>query len=268
MAKLSITTAWNETMDFVKRDAGALFTIAFALVALPSVALQALGPGQVSPGETPELGLWLLLVPVVLFLSIAGTLAISALAIGRENVVGSAIALGFRRFLPMLGAALLVGLGALLVMIPLFVLLGLGGGDLSQPSPEVGARFGIAMLVLAVLFIFIWVRLTMMTPVAVAEPLGPIGIIRRSWQLTAGHFWKLLGFFLLFIIMISVVLLAVTAVFGILVVVLAGQPDPGTLSALLILLIGGLVNAVAVVFLTVMFARIYVQLAGGETTGS
>jgi hypothetical protein len=44
--------------------------------------------------------------------------------------------------------------------------------------------------------------------------------------------------------------------------VLLGQPDPGSLSSLLVLLLGGLLNAAFSVFLNVLIARIYVQLSG------
>jgi hypothetical protein len=262
MAALSISTAWNETAAFVKRDAGALFTIAFALMALPSVAMQALGPGQMAPGQTPGAGLWMLMLPIVLVLSIAGSLAISSLAMGRENVVGSAIAHGFRRVLPMIGATLLVGLAAMVVFVPLILIAGLTPENLTAPSPASAGRLLLVMLLFLVIFLFFWVRLMLMTPAAAAEGLGPIGIIRRSWQLTSGHFGKLLGFTLLFLVAAMVVMMVITMLIGILVALVAGRPEPGSVSALLMLLLGGVLNAVFVVFFTTMIARIYLQLSG------
>jgi hypothetical protein len=268
MPRLSITTAWNETAEIVKRDFGALFTIALALIALPSVAMQALGPAGAGAGQPPELGLWLLLVPVVLVLSIVGAVAISSLALGRENVVGSAIAHGFRRFLPLLGASLLIALGAVILLLPLVMLAGIGVEDLTQPTAATFGRLGLILLVYCLIVVAFWVRLMLMTPVAAAEPAGPIAIIRRSWALTGGHFWKLLGFVLLMIVVLLVVGMVVGMVFGILIAAIFGAPEPGSFGALVLLLIGAVVNAAFGVVLTAMIARIYVQLAGASTSGS
>ncbi|HEY0113900.1 MAG TPA: hypothetical protein VGB59_12240 [Allosphingosinicella sp.] len=262
MAKLSITTAWNETVAFMKRDFGSLFTVAFAFMALPSVALQALGPGEVGPGSQPEPGLWMLLVPVVMVLSIVGTLAISTLALGRENVVGNAIRHGFRRFLPMLGAAILIGILAIIILVPVILITGVRPSDFASPSAGTAGKILLAMLLFLAIGLFFWVRLLMMTPVAAAEAQGPIGIIRRSWALTAGHWGKLLGFVVLLIVVFLVISLVVTMIVGIVIALVAGAPQPGNLSSLLTLLVAGVLNAAFGVVFTAMAARIYVQLAG------
>lgn len=262
MNKLSITTAWNESSEFLKRHFGALFIVALALIALPSVAMQALGPAASSPGEVPAPGLWLLLLPVMVVLSTVGSLAISSLALGRQNVVGEAIAHGFRRFLPMLGAGLIVVLGWCLILIPLAVLAGLSPSDLDAPSQEKAGRILLVLVVVLVAALFVGARLLLMTPVAAAEPAGPIAIIRRSWTLTAGHFWKLLGFILLMFVAVLVVMFVVMMVFGLIIAFVAGAPEPGSLAGLLVMLVSALLNSAFIVLMTTMVARIYVQLAG------
>ena len=266
MKRLSITTAWNETAAFVKRDAGALFTIAFALMALPGVIMQALAP-QPTPEDMNVSGLWLLLLPVVIILSMAGSIAISALALRRETIVGSAIAHGFRRFLPLLGATFLIGLAAMLLMLPVVVLFGVSVTELTAPSAGAAGTMLLAMFVLLIVFLAVWVRLMLMTPVAAAEPTGPIAIIRRSWALTAGHFWKLLGFVLLFGVAGLVVVSVITFIVGIVITLVAGAPEPGSVSNVLMLVLGGLLNAAFIVFFTTMIARIYAQLAGTAESG-
>jgi hypothetical protein len=267
MTNLSITAAWNETARFVRGNFGALFTIAFALIALPSIIMQALGPGQVAPGETPEIGLWLLMFPVVLVLSIVGTLAIAALALDRESVVGRAIALGFRRFLPVVGATLLVALAAFIVLIPIVLLVGLRPEEVTPGNAAAAGKIGLIFLLFFLIFIFIWVRLMLLTPAAAAEGGGPIAILRRSWELTKGRFWRLLGFALLFVIAAAILIIALTSVVGVVIALVAGAPTPGTLGGLLILLLGGVCNAIFVLFFTTMLSRIYVQLAG-RTSGT
>jgi len=269
MASLSISTAWNETAEFVKREGGALFIIALAFMALPSVALQALAPGAVAPGQAPEPRLWVvLLLPVVMVLSIVGSLAISALALGRENIVGNAIAHGFRRFLPLLGASLLVGLAVVIVLVPLILASGIDMSELAAPTPAVAGKLLLFMVIFALIVLFVWVRIMLVTPVAAAEKLGPVAIIRRSWALTRGHMWKLVALVLLLAIAVLVIGYVVSLVVGIPVALIDGPPRPGSLGALLILLAGGVVNAGFAVIFTTMVARIYAQLIAGETTGN
>ena len=268
MQKLSLSTAWTETLAFVRGNFGALFTVALAFIALPSVALQVLGPAQQAPAEAAEGGLWMLMLPVLLVLSIAGTLAISALALGRETVVGSAIAFGFRRFLPLLGASLLLMLGALLVMIPLFALLGIDPAALQSPDAGAVGKILLGMLIFLIVFLFLFVRLVLITPVAAAERVGPIAILRRSWELTRGHFWRLLGFFLALLLLLIVASMVVGIVVGLLVALVAGAPEPGSIGGLVMLLASGLLNAAFIVLYTTMLARIYVQLTGDAEAGA
>jgi hypothetical protein len=263
MHKLSITTAWNESADYLKQHFGALYTLAVALITLPNVALQAFGPAAMVPGEAPQPGLWLLLVPIVLVLGITGSLAISTLALGRAATIGEAIGHGFRRFLPMLGATLILILALCVLLVPLVLATGIKPGDLLAPTPATAGKVLLLMLVVLALALFLGVRLLLSTPVAAAEPVGPVAILARSWALTAGHFWKLLGFLLLLGIAAMVLILVATMAIGLIVAATLGPPAPGTAPGLVMLLVGGLLNAVFLVVMTTMAARLYLQLSGG-----
>ncbi len=263
MPKLSITAAWNESADYLKKHFGTLFTIAVALITLPNVALQAFGPGAAAAGAAPEPGLWLLLVPVVLVLGIIGSLAISTLALGRASTVGDAIGHGSRRLLPMLGATVILVVAFCLVLFPLLLAAGLSWSDLLAPTPATAGRVAPLTLFLLAFLLFFGVRLLPMTPVGAAEPAGPIAIIARSWALTRGHFWRLLGFLLLMAVAALVVVMVATIVIGLVVAAILGAPAPGTASGLVMLLVGGLLNAGFLVVMTTMVARLYLQLAGG-----
>ncbi|HEX8482907.1 MAG TPA: glycerophosphoryl diester phosphodiesterase membrane domain-containing protein [Allosphingosinicella sp.] len=267
MRNLSITTAWNESTDFLKLHFGALFTIALAMIAVPSVVLHAFGPAA-EPGRAPEPGLWLLLIPAVLVLNIAASLAMSSLALGRRNVVGEAIGHGFRRFLPLLGAILILIAGMLVLLLPLGLLSGITAEELAAPTPAKAGRMALIGLLFSAVGLFFAVRLLLMTPVAAAEPAGPMEIIRRSWKLTGPHFWKLLGFILLILILFAVVSMVVTILFGLLIAAVAGAPEPGSLASLVLTLVGAIVNAAFVVVTTTLIARIYIQLSGGAPAGA
>jgi hypothetical protein len=258
MKKLSIGRAWEETVAFVKREPGSLLLISFGLIALPSLIFQAASP-DVRPGQTPEPGLWMLLFFPLIILSILGSLTITTLALGAADA-REAFSRALKRFPVMLGAVLLLALAAVLLALPFAILMAVAGAG--------KAAAGLIGLLLGLALIFIWVRLMLLTPAAAEETGGPVSILKRSWSLTSGHALKLFGFMLVVIIVFLVVMLAVSAIFGSLIILAAGKPQDGNLSSVLIALVGGITNAALGLFLTSMVARIYAQLAGEPISGS
>lgn len=257
MKRLSITQAWNEAVPALRRDGGTLFTITFAFAMLPTLLMQVLTP-QVPAGQQPPPGPWLLLLIPVAVGSIVASLTVSTLAIGRETVVRGALANGLRRFLPVFLAAALLFLLFILISVPV---LALSGSDTSNP-----ASLRVPFLLFALLGLFFWTRFMLLNPLAAAEPLGPIALIRRAWALTRGNFWRLLGFFMIAVIVFAIVSVALLSVVGLVIVLLAGQPRPGSLTSFLTLLLNGVLSAIFATVLTTVLARIYVQLAEGSAT--
>ncbi len=251
MAKLSISRAWDETREVLKRDGRLLSIVAVALLALPST-VQTLVTPAVAPGELPPMGAWLAVLVISVLIGIAGQLAIARLAIGPETSVGEAIAHGARRLLPYLAAMLLW-------VVPFVIAVYYTAQQMRGVNPSLA--IAILFLVLLGLMLFIAVRLITAIAVASAEPLGPIGILQRSWQLTSGNWWRLFGFLILFIIAVVCVMIAVGAIVGILVGILFGAPEPMSVSALIVALFTQLAIAVVTVVFLVMLARIYVQLS-------
>lgn len=260
MAKLSITDAWNETAAFVAREGRLIFPIGFLMLSLPGAVLQILMPPPPAPGELPEGGLWLAYIPVMIVISLIGTLAITLLALRGGTSVGEALAHGARRVGPVILALLLVGLASGLASLPIMMLFGLLAINSGNP-----ALAGLAILVMLPLALALWARLSMVTPVAAAEQAGPIAMLQRSWQITRGHFWKLLGLMVLLAIVAIAISIAVGAIGGLLIALVAGMPEPGSLSFYLLLILSALVQAVLSTVLAVLLARVYAQLAG---TGS
>lgn len=265
MAKLSLGQAWNETAAFVKREAGLLFPIALLLVALPMAAVRLLAPVTDRPDQLPEPGLWLAALPVATILGMVGNLAVSTLALRPGTSVGEALANGLRRTPALLGATLLFGLAvglAALIVMTVFAFLMLGADANPTPQAALGAASA-SLVVLLPAALYLFARFLLVTPVAAAEKAGPVAILARSWRLSAASVWSLIGFLLLLLLLFLVVSLAAGAVFGLVIIAISGPPDPGSISALLILLVGALINMVISVYMTVMVARIYAQLAGG-----
>ncbi len=261
MANLSISSAWNETTGIVKRNAQLLFPIAFLLIALPTVMLQAAMPAE--GGEAPAFSLLaLLLFPVLMILSMIGGIAISYLALRPQASGGEALSRGTKRFLPLLGAMVVLIVGMIILSLPFILLAFFAVGGEAATAETLGGAALLVVLLWIVALIAIWVRLMLVTPVAAGEEVGPIAIIKRSWALTAGHFWKLLGFVILVAILFIVVTLAITAIGGLLIYAVVGTPDPGSLASFFLLLLGAVVNTVITVYFTSLIARVYAQLAG------
>lgn len=274
MARLSITTAWNETAEFVKREARLLFPLAFMLIALPVAVMEALQPDPVGRGQLPEPGAWTLILPLVLVTSMIGNLAISYLAIKANTSVSEAIRRGGRRFLVLLGAFLLLcAAGVILLMIAaaiaaLVIPGALADAAAGRQSPAMAQMVLVTMLLILPALLYFGARLMLMTPIAAAEDGGAFAVMRRSWRLTAGEVWKLIAFLLLVFILIAVLTAAIESVAGILFTLLAGPVRTGSLSKLLIILIMAGIRTVIGVYLGTLIARIYAQRADGSISGS
>jgi hypothetical protein len=109
---------------------------------------------------------------------------------------------------------------------------------------------------------FLAVRLILAVGVASAESAGPVQILKRSWALTAGNWWRLLAFLLLFIVAVLCVLVAVGVIIGLLVALVVGAPTGMTLSRLIVVLVSQLAAGAVTAAFIVMIARIYLQLSG------
>lgn len=266
MAKLSITTAWNETAGFVQREARLLFPLSFMLIALPVALMEAIRP-PAAPGRLPEAGAWMIVAAVALLASLVGNLALTRLALKAGASVAEALRHALGRLLPMLGAVLLlIAAGIALVMAVAFVIILIVTGGAPPANSgvpnEAMQRASLLMLVLvAPILVYCSARLLPMPPVAVAEPGGPFTLISRSWRLTRGHGLKLVGFILLAGILMGVLRMAIESVLGSLFILAAGPAEPGSVSALLIIAVLAAVNTLLAVYLAALVARIYAQLA-------
>lgn len=260
MRRLSISAAWEETRAILARDGGLLVTVALALVALPSVLSSLVNPSGMNAMASP---MWADLVTFICsVVALAGQLALVRLAIGPSITVGAAIGHGLRRMPIYFVAVLILLFGLFVIAIPIVFALGAMGVPLNtRPLPMSMPVVLGSLLFFAIIFFFA-VRLLMSSPVASAEDVGPIAILKRSWRLTAGNWWPLFGFLVIFLIGAIILLMAVGSAVGAVVVLLLGQPQPMSAAALIIALVQSLFSALVTTLFAVMLARIYVQLSG------
>lgn len=261
MRRLSISLAWEQTKSCLAADGRLLATVAAALIALPVAVEEVISPG----GFTADVAKspLILIAFVALVLILMGQLSIVRLTVGPSVSVGEAIVHGARRLPFYFLSALVIALGFLLVGLGLAVVLFALGAPTAENQLATSPAFAAVASVFAVIYCFFWVRIIAISAaVAGTEALGPIAIIQRSWEITSGHFWRLLGFLLLFFIGAAIALKAIQLLTAILATFLLGPLNSLSPSALVVALIDGIANSAVIAVLTVMLARIYVQLSG------
>lgn len=265
MAAISISRAWDETKARVGADGRLFTTVAAALLLVPQAIVAAIAPPEDLSGTAPAgwVNLLALLASVV---GIVGQVAIIRLAQVPGTSVGEAISHGLRRLLPIIGAIILLVIAVFIVAIPLMLLLGgavaleaVGSGT-TPADPTIVT----AALLIVLLTILVAPKLLMMMPVATAERGGPLHILKRSWTLSNGHYLRLLGFMLLIVVAAIVVVLAVQVVLGAALLAILGNLEPLSVGALVYALLFGAAQAAFAVIISIMLARLYLQLAGRD----
>lgn len=264
MSSLSIGKAWDEAKSALQANRKLIVPVALGLILLPAVVVSMVEP-RVPAGEQPPPGAWMLVALVMVIVMIAGQLAIVLMVNGWHGSVGEAIGKASRRT-PTFVLAALTYLVPVIILFSL--LLGLAGAGTSGTGQVDWTNLGAVGWLVALLFllalVFVSIRLLPLLPVVASEGIGPIASLKRSYVLTTGHFWRLFGFVAMLMLAFLILALTVGAVIGSIVRLALGDPDPWTLSLLLIALAGGLVQAGFVMVYAGMVARIYAQLAAPQ----
>jgi hypothetical protein len=268
MAALSISRAWEETKGHIATDGRLMAIVAAALVVLPGLIVEVISPASIRTESSVRDSVLLL---VSSLLQLIGQLAIIRLAIAPSVSVGEAIGHGSRRMPVYVVAAILLTVALIVAVIPFAVILYVSGVPLESGNEKAFLESPLALLVMCLflaLITYVGIRMLMSSPVASEEGVGAYRILRRSWDLTGGHWWRLFGFMLLFVIGALAALAAVNWAATTVAVLLLGSLDPMSASALVVGLADSIVNGAVTVLLAVMLARIYLQLAGRAPAAS
>ena len=127
------------------------------------------------------------------------------------------------RFVPVLLATLLIGIIEFVVivvvllvfMIPFFLVVvnAASARSYDSASASIGGAFSIIFLMIVALIViacFLTVKFAFTSSAVVLEGLGPVDAMKRSWSLSKGSFWRILGRILL----IGIVTTLITSVLG------------------------------------------------------
>ena len=259
---LSISRAWDQTREIFRRDGGLFVAVALALIVLPEVIVGIIAPDS---GTRPSSGVQLLRL-VAGLIALIGQLAIIRLALGPSTTVGDSIRHGARRFPSAFGAVVILLLALTLITVLIALIFGpLLGVDLTRaaniPAEQRGV-FGALILITLVAILAISVRFTLLSPVASAENIGPLAILKRSWELTRGHYWRLLGLIVLLLVAAFFLLMVASMIGGLLAKLVSPNIEPFSVGALIFTLFAGLAQGAFSVLASLMLARVYAQVSG------
>lgn len=237
--KFSYNGVWDETMRLLRAHGGLLAAIAGVFIFLPTLLVAQLLPPPEQGTLTPveyfraflhyywDHRLWILIEG---FVVMTGSIAILRLVLSAGTTVAAALAFAGVLLAPYSVLALITGL-----------------------------MVGFATILLVVPGLYLAGRLVPAGAAMVAENRrNPIDAIRRSFTLTGGNGWRVLGLVVLVYIAGMVLMLVIQSLAGIVFILAAGQH----IGTLLATIVGSAVYAVFLTVLTVLYAAIYRTLAG------
>lgn len=260
MHRLSLSLAWDQTRAILSSEGRLLVAVGLALVVLPQVLLAVAG----APMGVQATFVSQVVYIAVILLGFVAQVALNRLAIGPSVTVRDAIAQGLVRVASVLGAMILLSLALMAVAVVLALLLAAMKLITIPVAGQAPPPAFVAFLVIVAMLAFAIFQLIF--PLAAVETGNPLRLLSRSWQLGRPHYLPLLAFS--FVVFVGLAIIAALNIFviGSVVLLLLGPPNAGSLAALILGLIAGIIQAGFTVVTAVMLVRIYVQIAGDGRT--
>ncbi|WP_217430728.1 hypothetical protein [Sphingomonas bacterium] len=264
---------WDRTTDVLSGRGRTLAGIAALAIFLPGVVRTAysLYVGK----DTPATALLGGLIAIIASLAAVWCqLTLIALSTDPATTEPQAGAVGRARLLPTIGVGLLIGIVFGLFLLPIFIaLVGAGwspeamqAGQMPTLSSGQAGFIGLYGLLYAILALWVAARLALWTAVMVNERLG-IGAIRRSFALTRGITWRIIGVFVLYLVVLGISFSAARAVTGVVFGLILGIGAKATVG-FLAAVAGGAVAAAFSTVAAVFTAQLYVATRVGPAASA
>lgn len=262
---VKIGTVWDRTTEVISGRGSMLAGIAVAGIFVPTIVQAAFRdfalPGSVIVGILTTL--------VMLWAQLAIVAASSDPATTRNAAQRIATA----RFVPALGVVAVLLVVTVILALPGIGLLIASGFDFAaaqaqrpQGAIDAGKAAGSALYFLVFGLFMIWAgaRLAVLYPVLTNERRG-LDTIARSFRLTRGLTWKIIGVLILYAIVFLVSLMAATSIFGLIFRLILGA-DQTALVTFLAGIAGAVVTTIFSVLQAVFTAQLYLaaRAAHGE----
>ena len=285
---LTVGELFNGAFQAVRVNPQTMFGFAFAIMAVvglvqaffasssTSSLTRALSSGDAndlvyslgnSMGSFVTTGLTML---ATAFLSGMLALTVWDAVLGRKSSPADAWHRFSPRFVPVLLATFLIGiiefvlivLVLLVFMIPFFLVVvnAASARSYDSASASIGGAFAIIFLMIVALIVvgcFLTVKFAFTSSAVVLEGLGPVDALKRSWSLSKGSFWRILGRIWLIGIVTGLISAVLGGIVGAILGVGAAAADPVGLlvafSAFLSALLSAVVIPVQSSFYTLMY---------------
>ena len=265
---VSMDAIWERSTAVLDVRGALLGRIAALTIFLPMLVQGALA-AYLSPGSVAGSLIAALAALAALVAAVWGQLAILAAAADPAVDRAAAQRQANVRLPAALGVGLVLLLIATVVALPLIVALAGAGTDWSAvvagtaaaPSMPPGRTAFVVLygVIFGIVMLFAGARLAEVNPVVLHERLGARSIA-RSWRLTRGHTWRIVGVMLLFGIVLAVASGAAQAVTGIVARLILG-PDALPTVDFLAAAAGAAVSTAFAVIALVFIAQLYAALA-------
>ena len=176
------------------------------------------------------------------------------------------------RFVPVLLATLLIGIiefvaimvVVLIFIIPFFLVVvnAASARSYDSASAGIGGALSIIFLMIVALIVvgcFFTVKFAFTSSAVVLEGLGPVDAIKRSWSLSKGSFWRILGRILLIGVVIGLISSVLGAVVGAILGVSANAADSVGMLVAVSAFLGALLSAVVIPVQSSFYTLMYLD---------
>ena len=272
LRSLNLGDIFSGTFATIRGNPGAtigLSALVALIVAVPSVIVTlALSNADLTvtddSGVRTNLGGQLGLIVGSLFSTIAGVLLAGMLtAVVAEAVLGRRISIGDTwrnvrgRLLPLIALLLLELLAVSItagIVVGVIVLL-------AATTPTAAAVIVGVLLGLGALVAIIWVavKVSLAAPAVVLERVSPISALRRSWSLTNGQWWRVLGITLLAQLIVYVISQIISTPVTLIAVASSGSTGLSSTAAVAVQLVSVVVSALTTPFTAGVTALLYLD---------
>lgn len=259
--KLDTNRAWKDASRNVSRNRDALLGVAGVFFLLPQLALALFFPQPeptagmseqqiVDLAQSYYLSTLPAMIPLVICQALGTLGLLGLLSHATRPTVGQALRLAVKGLLSYQAAQVLVGLGLGIAAMVLVGVLALSGV----------AALPLAGLLLAVIVaIAVAVRVSLAgAVVAIEGERNPLRVLRRSWALTQGNAWRLLGFYALFLVAFLVILMIASLLIGLPLQLVA----IGHAAEIATALVSATLSSIMAIYLVAIVEAVHRQLAG------
>ena len=256
----TMSAVWDRSVAVLQGRGGMLAAIAVPAMLLPAV-VRAAAQAYADPASPTSSAIAGLIGIATILVALWGQLAILAAASDPAILKGEALRMATARLPAAIGLAAIVLVVVTLVFAPVFVALAGTGLDLQAMatgatptlSPGVAGFVGLYSVVFLIAALFVGTRMVLLYPVILLERTG-IRAFARSFRLTRGLTWRILGVLLLYLVVLLVASGAARLVVGTVAALILG---PGATATFIAAIAAAIVTTALAVVAVVFTAQLY-----------